>query len=260
MALSPRPVPLRPAMRRSRIAEIVMMRGKADVVALSVRFNASVETIRRDLLLLDKAGLLRRVHGGARAIEVRGEGGFGVRMRRNAAGKRRIAETLLTQVVPGQTLFLDTGSTTLICAQALARVRKLTVVTNSTAIAEVLAKGEGRAEVYLLGGRFGGDNMQTTGAGALGDLAQYQADIAVLTVGALGPAGAADFSRAEADLARAMIGAAGRLFVVVDHTKFLQSAPFVISPLAQIDAVICDQPPKKPLREALEAAGVAVFC
>jgi len=243
-------------MRRARIAEHVAARGKASVGGLAARYRASAETIRRDLVLLADAGQLRKVHGGARALPMPGEGGFAARMRRNAAGKRRIAAKLAGVVQPGQTLFIDTGSTTLICAQALARVRRLTVITNATAIAEVFAKGAGGADVYLLGGRYRPDNAQTVGADSLVDLGQYRADMAVLTVGAINSAGIADFSHEEARIGCAMAKAASALLVVADHSKFDKPAPFVVAALGDVAQLVCDTAPGRALRTRLAAAGV----
>jgi DeoR/GlpR family transcriptional regulator of sugar metabolism len=63
-----------------------------------------------------------------------------------------IAEKITKLIMPRQTIFMDTGSTTLICAEALARVKGLKVITNSTRIAATFASATGEAEVYLLGG------------------------------------------------------------------------------------------------------------
>ncbi len=249
---------LTPAVRQAEICEFVTQRGEASVEVLAARFSASAETIRRDLGLLAKAGHLRKVHGGAKAISPEQEGAFGVRMRRNSLAKQLIAEKLVKLVKPGMTLFLDTGSTTLICAQALARVKRLTVITNGARVAAALAEGTGGAEIYLLGGRYRGDNAQTVGVTALGEIDMYHADMAVLTVGAVDETGVSDFSNHESQVARAMIRASASLTVVADHTKFGRRAPFKLCALEGIDRIVVNQPPEARLQQALTQAGVDV--
>ncbi len=249
---------LTPASRQAEISDYVARRGEVTVDALALRFGTSAETIRRDLGLLANAGLLRKVHGGAKATSSAQEGAFGARMRRNFSAKQMVAENLSTLVKPGMTLFMDTGSTTLICAQALARVRRLTVITNSTRIASALAGDSGDAEVYLLGGRYRGDNAQTVGVTALGEIDMYQADMAVLTIGALDEGGASDFSNHEAQVARAMVRASKSVALVADHSKFGQSAAFRVASLTEVTRLVIDRVPDGPLLSALRDADVEV--
>lgn len=249
----------RPRVRQAEICDLVAKRGEITVEALAVNFDASAETIRRDLTVLADAGRLRKVHGGARSVIARGEGEFGVRMRRNALAKRQIAEKLAGLITPHSTLFMDTGSTTLICAQVLARVKNLTIITNSTRIAEAFANGRGRAEIYLLGGRYRGDNAQTVGDAAARQIASYRADMAILTVGAIDERGVMDYSSHEAEVARAMIDASRKLTVVADHSKFMRSATFSVCALAEIDTLVTDQTPKAALGASLALARVEVF-
>lgn len=250
---------LSPPMRQARIQEFIVSRGEATVEQLAQRFGASAETIRRDLGLLANAGHLRKVHGGAKAITGREEGVFEARMRRNALAKQKIAENLLQVVKPGQTLFMDTGSTTLICAQALARVKRLTVITNAARIAAAFAAGSGGAEIYLLGGRYRGDNAQTVGVTAMGEIELYHADMVVLTVGAVDENGVTDYSNEECQVARAMIRASDSVTVVADHTKCHQSVSFRVSDLAGIDRLVLDRAPAGAFAEALVDANVDVL-
>ncbi len=241
---------LSPNLRQAQIAELVSQRGEVSVAVLARRFKASAETIRRDLSALADAGQVRKVHGGARAMRAQKEGFFAARMRRNALAKREMAEKLVPLIKPRQTLFMDTGSTTLICAEALARVKALTVITNSTRVASAFAKGRGGATVYLLGGQYREDNAQTVGAGTVRDIAAYRADMALLTVGAIDSSGAMDFSHQEAMVARAMCDAAAQIVVLADHSKFNRRAAFNVCDLASIDVLVSDKAPDAGLLSA----------
>jgi len=250
---------LKPGIRQAEISDLVARRGQVSVEHLAERFDTSAETIRRDLTALAEAGQVRKIHGGARPVSPVGEGEFATRMRRNALAKRLIAEKVAGLVNPGQTLFMDTGSTTLITAQALARIKRLTIITNSTRIAETFAKGSGGADVYLLGGLYRGDNAQTVGASSICDIARYRADWAIVTIGALDPGGAMDFSNHEAEVARAMISSAAQLRVLADRSKFNHTAAFLVCPLAGMTQLITDTPPDGDLAATLDSSGVEVI-
>jgi DeoR family glycerol-3-phosphate regulon repressor len=245
--------------RQAEIAELIAMQGKASVEELATRFDTSAETIRRDLGVLAEMGQVRKIHGGARAIEVREEGPFEERMKLNYAAKRKVAEKAIKLVAPRQTLFIDTGSTTLVCAEILSRIKDLTVITNSTRIAQMFAQGTGGSRVFLLGGQFSLDNSQTVGPATVSEIARYQVDHAILTVGALDARGIMDYSHDEAQVARAMIGSAAQVSVVVDHSKFGKTAPFRVCSLDQIDHLVVDVDPDETLGQVLASCSGEVI-
>ncbi len=250
---------IRPSMRQAEMRDRIAKRGEISVGGLAEKFDASAETIRRDLTILADAGQSRKVHGGARAISPQGEGVFDVRMRRNALAKRLIAEKVATLVAPRQTVFLDTGSTTLICAEAMARIKKLTVITNSTRIAATFSEGTGGAHVYLLGGRYRRDNAQTVGSDTTNEVTRFRADMAIITVAAIDTGSTMDFSNDEAHVARAMIGASAQTMVVADHTKFNRAAPFNVCSLDGIDTLVSDRAPDARMEKVLNDANVTVL-
>ena len=138
---------------------------------------ASRETIRRDLATLDGRGLARRVHGGALSREDGGapvEGPFAARRLENVEAKRAVARAAAATLGPGDSLFVDTGTTTLHFADELARVEGLTVVTNSAAIAERAGRARG-STVYLLGGEFRPEARETVGAMTLAQIGELRA-------------------------------------------------------------------------------------
>jgi DeoR family glycerol-3-phosphate regulon repressor len=250
---------MKPKQRQSRILDVVARDGEATVDALAVEFDVSAETIRRDLAQLATSGALQKVHGGARRLRLHAEGSFQERMSEDAAAKQVIAQKLATIVEPGDTLFIDTGTTTLFCAEALAEVARLTVITNSVRVAQVLSRGAGRARVYLLGGEYTVDNAQTTGAIALDQIDRFQADHAVLAVAALDPvAGAANADFDEAQIARRMLANAANIIVVAQSAKLGRKAAYRICRLEEIDMLVCDTLPGDAYRAALDAAQVQV--
>jgi len=249
---------MRRSVRQAEIAAAVEAGGRASVDALAAQFDVSLETMRRDLADLAAAGTIRRVHGAAVAAGGAREAPFTSRLVDNAAGKRAIAAKLAEIMRPGETIFIDTGTTTLTAAQAIAPTPDLTIVTNGAAIAAALARGPSR--VFLLGGWYGVDADETYGAAAVAQIGEFQADRAILTAGGLdAELGVADFEFEEASVARAMAAHADSVIVLADATKFGRRAAHRVSPLDQIDMLLTDGATPPPQRSALNRAGVHVL-
>jgi DeoR/GlpR family transcriptional regulator of sugar metabolism len=250
---------VKPSHRQIRIEEVIARQGQMSVEALAEHFQVSAETIRRDLGQLAERGVLQKVHGGAKRLRLHAEGSFQDRMAEDAGAKQVIAAKLAALVEPGDTLFIDTGSTTLNCAQALSSVERLTVITNSVRIAQVLGRSANGTVVYLLGGAFGGGNEQTRGPLAIDQISRFQADHAVVTVAALdAAAGAMDADFDEAQVARAMIANARNIVVLAHRAKHGRKAAFHICRLDEIDVLVCDDTPANDMLAALGAARVDV--
>ena len=171
-----------------------------------------------------------------------------------------IASKARQLVAPGDTVFIDTGSTTLAMAEMLATIDDLTVITNSTEIARTISTANSSAQMFLLGGAYNVDNRQTCGAIALNQLEGFHASIALLAVAALsGEAGVMDYSFDEASIASAMIARANRVVILADASKFDRVAPFVVASFQQIDTLVCDETPVDLLAQRLNQAGVTVI-
>ncbi|WP_172891479.1 DeoR/GlpR family DNA-binding transcription regulator [Cohaesibacter sp. ES.047] len=250
---------IRPSYRRAAIRDHIEKRGSATIEELAQKFKSSTETVRRDLKVLADAGQIRKIHGGACRIDVSEEGPFEARMGRNTLAKQAIAEKVRSLVAPGQTLFIDTGSTTLICAKVLARIRKLRVVTNSVLIADVFAKGSGGADVTLLGGRFRSDNHQTVGAETVQEIRNFQLDHAILTVGAIDQDGLLDISEEEAQVARAMIRSARDLTVVADLSKLQARGQYRLCGFEDVTNLVLDEAPNAAFAQRVAEAGVTLY-
>lgn len=249
---------MKPKQRQNGILDVVARDGEATVESLAAVFAVSAETIRRDLAQLAQSGVLQKVHGGARRLRLHAEGSFEERLSEDAGAKAIIAAKLARLIQPGDTLFMDTGTTTLFCARELAAVPGLTVITNSIRIAEVLGRGSGGARVYLLGGWFSADNAETVGPMALEQVARFQADHAVLSVAALDALGAMDADFDEAQIARTMGAHATNVIAVAQAAKLGRKAAYRICAMDEIDMLVCDTVPGDAFAAALAAAQVEV--
>ncbi|QIB33510.1 DeoR/GlpR family DNA-binding transcription regulator [Ancylobacter pratisalsi] len=246
--------------RHQEILTLLARSGEMSVEALADQLQVSRETVRRDLARLDAAGRLRRFHGGAKAIAVpppvmEKEWPFAQRMAQNAAGKKSIADAAAPLFQPDDSLFIDTGSTTVAFAEALAGARALVTITNSPRIAAMLAANHSH-KVFLIGGAYGADAGESLGPLALEQIAKFRVRHAVLTIGAIDPTCVMDFDLQEAEVAKAMIERADRVTVLADHSKFERRAVFEVAPLSRVHTLVTDIAPTEPMAKAIEAAGI----
>lgn len=252
---------MKPKHRQAKILEIVGTEGGASVEALAERFTVSAETIRRDLNDLASTGALHKVRGGARRLRLATEGSFEERRFEDAEAKATIARRLALVVQPGDTLFLDTGTTTLACAEVLAQGDGLTIITNSFRIARRLGAGPGTNRLFVLGGQWAADNAETVGPLAIEQIGRFEADHAVLGVAALdAEAGAMDADFDEAQIAHAMIRRARQTIILAHSAKFARRASFRVCRLEEIDVLVCEREPDGALGDALRRGGVEIRC
>lgn len=139
--------------RRNEILALIQANGRVYVNELADKFQVSQETIRRDLNKLEDYRLIKKIHGGAVSSQFKFEHEFNERAKIAEAEKRAIAEKAATLLQPGDTVFVDFGSTTLEFARQLATIDQLTVITNSPLIANVCLENDS-IDVVLIGGQF----------------------------------------------------------------------------------------------------------
>jgi len=246
--------------RQNKLVEIVRRREKVSVDELAHLLSASRETIRRDLTQLSELGKILKVHGGAKLPRVMGEGSFKQRLSENVDAKMKIAVTAAALVEPGETLFIDTGSTTLFFVEELSKIPGLTVITNSTEIARTITTGNNSGKAFLLGGEFRAGDSQTVGTMVATHIRSFRAHHAFLAIGALDArSGAMDYNIEEAQVARAMIEQSEKITVLADSSKFNALGSFEVCPLSTINRLVTDSPPPSEIGEAFEAGGGQLF-
>ncbi|WP_108263386.1 DeoR/GlpR family DNA-binding transcription regulator [Mangrovicoccus ximenensis] len=253
---------MRPRDRRGEIAKLVQRSGEIGVDALARLFDVSPETIRRDLGQMAEEGTILKVHGGARALGRNFvEDSFQARMQEEPLAKAVIAEKLCEVVRAGDTVMIDTGSTTAIAAERLAGLRGLKVITNSLHVAETFGRhgAQSGIEIFLLGGSYAPGNSQTTGPDAIAQIDLYRADHAISAVTAVSAReGATNSNVHEAQIARAMIARAQNVIVLAHAGKFGRRAAFRVCGFDRMDMLISDRRPEGALAHALDGAGVTV--
>jgi DeoR family fructose operon transcriptional repressor len=227
--------------RQQLIGERAREAGRVDVAGLALSLGVTPETVRRDLSVLQRYGVLRRVHGGAVAVERLGfEPGLTARSSAQQDEKRRIARAALAELPREGTILLDAGSTTAAFAELLPSDRDLTVVTNGLPIALTLATRP-RLSVMVVGGRIRGRTLSTVDAWATTALAGIYVDVAFL--GANGVSlehGLTTPDQSEAVGKSAMIACSRRRVLLVDHTKVGNDAFCRFGDLGDLDVLITD--------------------
>ncbi len=245
--------------RQAAILKSLEQDGSCTVTSLVGRLRVSDETIRRDIKAMAGRGLVDRVHGGVTLPNLLGEPDFQNRMGQNAEAKQAIAGLAARQVHDGESLMMDTGSTTAYVARALADHKNMLVITNCTDIARTLAK-RGRNRVLLAGGELRGDDGAVFGASALAYVGQFRVRTAILSIGAIHlQDGFMDFHPEEAEFSQALIARANQTIVVADRSKFGRQAPVQVCDFSSVSLMISDQAPPPAYRERLAEAGVRLL-
>ena len=194
-----------PSRWHAAILAIVQEEGRCTISRLAERLRVSDETIRRHVRPLVAEGVLTREHGAVAARELHVEPPFSRRMKVAATAKRTIARAATALVRGGQTVMIDTGSTTAYVAAELCALRDLSVVTNSIEIARHFVGRQGH-RVFMAGGELRADIAAAVGPEALGFIQKFRADVAIISIGAIHPQhGFMDFDLGEAHIAQTML-------------------------------------------------------
>lgn len=246
--------------RREQILAELAARGACSVQTLARRFNVSGMTIRRDLQDLADAGRVLRTHGGAApADRVSFEFRFLERARELGPQKRAIAAAAAALVGDGQTVMLDSGTTTLALAKTLKSRRNLTVITTSLPIASELFGCE-HVRMMLLGGFLQHDSPDLIGAITESNLEQLRADIAFIGVDGLDEKGQAfNQSPALGRMLARMAAACRQVYIVADHSKLGRNALYRFGDVGKWTGLITDSGISHALIRSLKRAGVNII-
>jgi DeoR family fructose operon transcriptional repressor len=248
------------AQRRQAIVRALRGAGRVDVAEIAAHLGVTNETVRKDLIALERQGLLRRVHGGAVPVEhlsyepdVAARTDFAVQ-------KQLIAKAAFLHLPAEGSVLLDAGSTTSRLADIFPTDRPLTVFTNTLPIALQLL-GRPNLTVHTLGGRVRGPTSAEVGPWADRVLRDLNVDVAFLgTNGISVDRGLTTPDPAEAATKQLMLSAARRRILLTDHTKVGLVSMCKHGEVSDIDLLITDAGLPDDQHAALSAAGLAVEC
>lgn len=230
-----------PTQRREKILELLTEDGSAQVKQLSKLFRVTEVTIRQDLEKLEKEGYIVREHGGAYMKNIVDHvRNFSLVHQENMDKKEAIARKCLEFVEVGDTIILDSGSTTTEIAKRLRGIKGLTVITNALNIALILG-GEPGVEVNLTGGEFKPPTLSLTGQKAADFFEGLNVHkLFLATAGISLRAGLTYPGISDLVVKKAMIDAADITYLVADSTKIGKAAFASLGALSLIDYIITD--------------------
>jgi DeoR family transcriptional regulator, fructose operon transcriptional repressor len=231
---------MKQAQRILKVQELFAKEEFVNFDELCQQFNASKSSIRRDLIKLERKGVLRRVHGGAISLQTRDEvldfsrlsGSF-------QEEKSRIGKRAAALVEEGQTVILGGGSSVVEVAKSLSD-RSIQVVTNSIPVAQIFWDSK-QVEVTLTGGYLYPRLGIQLGPICERMLHSVSADIVIMGIRGITSAGISDSNSLIVESIRSMIKAARKVVVVADHSKFGRDAMIHVADLEEIDQVVSDK-------------------
>jgi len=246
--------------RQQAVADRVARNGRVEASQLVEDFEVTSETIRRDLVALERRGVLRRTHGGAISVHRLGfEPMPPTRAAVMVEEKERIARAALDELPAEGAVLLDAGTTTSKLAELLPEDRNLMVVAGSLPIINALAR-KSNVTVLVLGGRLRMASLSTVDAWTMEALAEIRVDVAFMgTNGITSDYGMTTSDQAEASVKRAMIACAHRIVLLADHTKVGTEYFHRFGELSSVDVLISDRGLDPDLAEDLRAGGPSVI-
>jgi DeoR family transcriptional regulator of aga operon len=251
-----------PARRRAEIRALLAREGAAYISEIAAALGVSASTVRRDLDRLGEEGAVRRSHGGAVMVErTASEPLFADRRLHNRDGKARIGAYAAGLLEPGQSVFFDSSTTVLCAAEALGRQPlerqhlDLTGVTNDVAVACVLAETRG-VRVVVPGGEVREGSFTLLGSHTQGFLGKLHVDVALVGMHAVSGSVLSESGLSVVEAKRAIMGAARRVVLLVDHGKFHETAFFEVARMEEVvDDLVTDREVPRETMEVVGAAG-----
>ena len=244
--------------RRGELRRIVQTRGFASLAELADSLSVSESTVRRDVDVLERLGEAKRTHGGVfwtgspdkmRVFDSRGDD--------NAVHKRRIAVAAAGQILDGETILLDGGSTTYEIARQLVN-RRLQVVTNSLPVATLMS-GCDSIELILIGGCVDRRTGVTIGPMADALLSTLRVDKAFLSVAGIDQAGFYNSNLMLVETERTMSRIAAMTCIAADSSKFGKASLSRLCGLGDVQWMITDKALSDDWQKIMTAAGVELI-
>ncbi len=243
--------------RRREILLELKLRPHVRISELAQRFNVSAETVRRDFDALSDDGLISRAHGGASAPIQGRYPSLDERTHSRLEEREKIGKCAADLIQEGETLMIDSGSTTIEVARMLAyRGSHCTVITNSIPVAMTL--GHAPVEVILCPGDYMAAESATIGTETLDFLARYSVDRCVIGASGISEEGPSETVRGFAAVKRMMLGRATTRHLVIGSEKFGRKGLNQIAALDGLDSILTDTEPTGDLLRAISSAGVKI--
>ena len=224
--------------RQAQTVELLSERGFMSVADLARHFEVTESTIRRTLAQLEARDLVQRTHGGAIRVQ-QADAPTDLKQTLHQAEKRAIGKAMAQRILPGQTVLLDSGSTTLEVARHLS-VRQVTVVTNDLLIGTAIAERQ-NAHLVFVGGELLPNVYTMWGPTSVQQLQNLRVNVAVFGADTVTEDGIYNTSSYELEVKRTMRSVASEAFLVADSSKFGREALFTVFEPEAFNVCITDE-------------------
>lgn len=247
--------------RQDLIYEMILKNNAVTVANLVEKFAVSIETVRRDLLEMEKAGLLTRVHGGA--VAKTGMNGFSALSKRNtehSEQKKSLSSKACKFINEGDIIAVDAGSTAIFFAEALKeKFTKLTVITHSLDVFNILNSHK-EFSVILCGGYFIREENTFGGALTIDMFSKLYVQKAFIFTSAVSlEHGICDFREEFYGPQKALLGCADEVFILADSSKFEKKALLKLSDMKNDYIYITDNNLPLELKELYKENGIKIY-
>jgi DeoR/GlpR family transcriptional regulator of sugar metabolism len=231
---------------------------KVSTIDLALELSISEDTIRRDLIELNKKGLLEKVYGGAFPVIDKPANIFDIAIV-NRDKKDIIGNKALSLITDGQVIIMSGGTTNLAFAKLIPSDLKATIYTYSLPIAMQLSQ-HSNVELIFIGGKMQKNAMVTIGLDVVHVLSKLKADICFMGASSINVRlGLTEMGYEVSIVKKAMMQASDKVVTMVSSEKLNTKMPYVVSELNQLNTMITDLNPKNPILEEYIKAGVQVL-
>jgi len=244
--------------RRNLIIEKLNMNGKVYVSSLSVEFDVSEETIRRDIEKLSIDGLAIKTYGGAvsNTTKVNLDLPYNLRKKENVEEKIHIANIVSNMIKDGDKIMLDASSTSIFITKAIKSKKNLTVITNSVEILLELASQSGWT-VFSTGGALREGSYSLSGSSAEKMISNHHVDIAICSAkGIDSTMGITESNEKDAEIKKAIFNSASKRVLCLDDSKFEKISFIKVCEIKDIDVLVTNKEPSESWKKKILDAKV----
>jgi DeoR/GlpR family transcriptional regulator of sugar metabolism len=251
--------------RHNEIIELLERHTMLGIQELCDTLHVSAATMRRDLTRMQELGLIKRMHGGAILTKPDDDSSAIIQSTETdkmLKYKQAIAEKAITMIKPGDTIFIDAGSTTELLATRFVDVQPISIITNSITIAHHMYTIRNGSSIFVCGGTLSEVSPEASIVGPLAEqmISQFRSNICFIGTSAIDiKQGLTDQHLLLARIKEKMITHSSKVVLVTDHSKFGKVKQAFICPLTQIDCIITDdQAPAEEVQQ-LRNMGIEVI-
>lgn len=229
-----------PSERQKKYLDLLSTKDVVTIVEFIEIFNVSVETVRRDLSILEKHGKIQKVYGGAKIKNpTLGELSMEKRMTNKLLQKDSIGKKCSEFIEDGDCIFIDSGSTTYHIAKHIKNKKNITIITNSIPVVNELMNSD--FEIIIIGGKIRHTERSVVTYDYIFNFSQLNIlKSFICAAGITVDNGISDFNMQEAVTRKTIIERSKQVFITADSSKFGKNATINIAPLDKIDYIITD--------------------